>query len=156
MKFKDLDKKLIIIVVISIIAIFNAIYLTYMAYTVTSPSLFWVWWVENVNYACDFNATFSCSSVFQNDFAWIFWIPFSLIALFVYPLIVIIALLWLFNKIKNHYKIILVMAIWWVFFNWYIIVNEYLISTYCFLCLVCTAIIIVNWWLSIKWIKESK
>ncbi|MDD3145460.1 MAG: vitamin K epoxide reductase family protein [Candidatus Gracilibacteria bacterium] len=156
MKFKDLDKKLIIIVVISIIAIFNAIYLTYMAYTVTSPSLFGVGGVENVNYACDFNATFSCSSVFQNDFAWIFGIPFSLIALFVYPLIVIIALLGLFNKIKNHYKIILVMAIGGVFFNGYIIVNEYLISTYCFLCLVCTAIIIVNGGLSIKGIKESK
>lgn len=155
MKFKNIDKKLLFIIIISIVATFNAAYLTYMAYTVTAPAYFWNI-VSDVWYACDFNATFSCSTVFQNDFAWIFGIPFSLIALFVYPIIIIVALLWLFKQIKNHYKIILAMAIWWVIFNGYIIVNEYLISTYCFLCLICTVIILINWWLSIKWIRESK
>jgi uncharacterized membrane protein len=85
-----------------------------------------------------------------------FGIPFSLIALFVYPIIVIVALLWLFNKIKSHYKWILAMAIWWILFNGYIIVNEYIVWVYCILCLICTGIIIVNWGLSVKWLKEKK
>lgn len=159
MKFENLDKKLLFIIALSIIATFNAVYLTYMAYTVTAPWIVWwwiLWWVADTAYVCDFNQTFSCSSVFSNDFAWLFWIPFSLIALFVYPIIIAVAFLWLIKKIKSHYKIILAMAIWWVFFNGYIIVNEYLISTYCFLCLVCTAIIITNWGLSIKWIRDNK
>jgi uncharacterized membrane protein len=43
--------------------------------------------------ACDLNSTFSCSSVFKEDFAWIFGLPFSGIALAVYPIIAIIAIL---------------------------------------------------------------
>jgi hypothetical protein len=61
----------------------------------------------------------------------------------------------LIKKIKSHYKIILGMAIWGIFFNGYIIYNEYLISTYCLLCLLCTLIIIINGGLSLKWIQEK-
>ncbi len=145
--FKNMDKKLLFIVIISIIATFNAGYLTYMAYTTV--------WVENAIYACDVNEIFSCSSVFNEKFAWIFGVPFSLIALFVYPIIVLVALLWLFKKIKSHYKIILLMSIWWVLFNSYIIYNEVLVATYCLLCLMCTVIIVINWSLSIKWLREK-
>lgn len=158
MKLQNLDKKLLFIVIISIVATFNAAYLTYMAYTVTAPTFFWSWLASAIStsYSCDINSTFSCSTVFSNDFSWIFTLPFSLYALFIYPIIIIVALLWLFRKIYNHYKIILAIAIWWIIFNWYIIVNEYLISAYCILCLICTVIIIINGWISIKWIKEAK
>jgi uncharacterized membrane protein len=126
-----------------------------MAYTVTQPAIFWTGLIENTAYACDFNSTFSCSSVFSKDFAWIFGLPFSLYALFVYPLIVFIGILWLLKKIKNHYYIILSISIFGVFFNGYIIYNEILISTYCFLCLICSIIILINWGISIKWITEK-
>jgi len=158
MKLKNIDKKLIFIIIISIIATFNAVYLTYMAYSISLPQVFWWWvftWVADTAFACDINATFSCSTVFTNDFAWIFWVPFSLLALFVYPLIILVAILWLLWKTNKHYLIILIISILWLLFNGYIIINEYLISTYCFLCLICTVIIIINWGISIKWINEK-
>jgi uncharacterized membrane protein len=154
-------KKLITIIIISFIASINAGYLTYNAYLlkVSQGGQFnlWVWNTNSdiVWFACDFNSTFSCSSVFTNDFAWILWIPFSLIALIVYPIIIVIAYLWIKKKIQNVYKILLIMVIWWIFFNWYVIVNEYLIWVYCFLCLICTAIIIAIWGLSLFWLKEK-
>lgn len=152
--------KLLIIIVISIIASINAAYLTNLAYSIAMPSYFWAATLDTAKglgwYVCDINSTFSCSSVFSHSFAWIYWIPFSLIALVVYPIIVIVALLGLFKKIKNHFKIILYMAFWWIIFNWYIIVNEYLIWAYCLLCLICTWIIVVNWILACMWINEKK
>lgn len=158
MNLKNLDKKLIIIIVISTIAIINAVYLTNEAFNLqnyinNSWSLFWA--KNNVWFLCDLNETFSCSSVFKNDFAWILGIPFSLIALFVYPIIVILAILGLIKKINIHYKIILTLAILWILFNWYIIINEYLIWAYCILCLICTLIIIINWILSCVWIRKN-
>ena len=151
-------KKLITIIIISFIASINAAYLTYNAYILkASQNTFNIWTVSNSDiwFACDFNSTFSCSSVFSHDFAWIFWIPFSLIALIVYPIIIVIAYLWIKNKIKNVYKVLLLMVIWGILFNWYIIVNEYFVWVYCFLCLICTAIIIAIWGLSISWLKEK-
>lgn len=151
-------KKLITIMILSFIASINAVYLTYNAYLLkASENTFNIEWISNnsIKFACDFNSTFSCSSVFNHDFAWIFGIPFPLIALIVYPIIMLIAYLGIKEKIKNVYKVILAMSIWWVLFNSYIIVNEYIIWVYCLLCLMCTAIIIIIWWLSIVWIKEK-
>lgn len=151
-------KKLITIIILSFIASINALYLTYNAYILkASQNQLNLWWQNNdiAWFACDINSTFSCSSVFNNDFAWVFGIPFSLIALIVYPIILILAFLWIKNKIKNVYKILLVMVIWWIIFNWYIIVNEYYAWVYCFLCLICTAIIIAIWVLSIEWLKKN-
>ena len=159
-KRKPMDKKLITIVILSFLASINAAYLTYNAYILkASQNLFQISWLsvnENIAwFACDINSTFSCSSVFTHDFAWTFWIPFSLIALIVYPIILIVAFLWIKEKIKNVYKIIMLMVIGWIIFNWYIIVNEYFVWVYCFLCLICTAIIIAIWGLSIIWLKEK-
>lgn len=158
-KTKPMNKKLITIIALSFIASINAAYLTYNAYILkASETTFNIWWIDSnvVWFACDINSTFSCSSVFTHDFAWTFWIPFSLIALIVYPVIMLIAFLGIKEKIKNVYKILLAMVIWWIIFNWYIIVNEYFVWVYCFLCLICTAIIITVWGLSLMWLKEKK
>jgi uncharacterized membrane protein len=152
-------KKLITIIILSFIASVNAGYLTYNAYLLkASQNQFQIWEIDKPDlwFACDFNSTFSCSSVFSHDFSWIFGIPFSLIALIVYPIIMIIAYLWIKNKIQNVYKILLAMVAWGILFNWYIIVNEYLVWVYCFLCLICTAIIITIWGLSLFWLKEKQ
>ncbi len=152
-------KKLITIIILSFIASINAAYLTYNAYLLrASQNQFnlWNWNTDVVGFACDINSTFSCSSVFTHDFAWMFGIPFSLIALIVYPIILIIAFLWIKNKINNMYKILLIMVIWWIIFNWYVIINEYFAWVYCFLCLICTAIIIAIWGLSLVWFKTKK
>lgn len=152
------NKKLIAIIIMSFIATINAAYLTYNAYILKASQESFDLLGQNLQviaFACDFNSTFSCSSVFTHDFAWIFGIPFSLIALIVYPIILLIAFLAIKNKIKNAYKILLTMVIWWIIFNWYIIVNEYFVWVYCFLCLICTLIIIAIGWISIAWLKEN-
>ena len=157
-KKKKVSKKLISIIILSFIATINALYLTYNAYILkASQNTFNIWNLSkpDIWFACDFNSTFSCSSVFTHDFAWIFWIPFSLIALIVYPIIILIAFLWIKNNIKNVYKVLLIMVIWWIIFNWYIIFNEYFVWVYCFLCLICTAIIIAIWGISLAWLKEK-
>ena len=141
-KYNQQKKKLIMIILLALVGTGNAAYLTYYAYTskATAAVFGWVWISQ---FACDVNDTFSCSSVFNESFAWILGIPFSAIALVVYPVLAIVALLWLLKKTKNHFHILLTMAIWWLMFNGYVIANEYFASVYCLLCLICTAIIII-------------
>ena len=146
-------KKLITIFILALIGSGNAIYLTIMAYSINKWTL--GFWTVN-SFVCDINSVFSCSSVFSNEFAWIFWIPFSLIATFVYPLIAIIALLWILWKIKNPFKITFIIWILWLLFNSYVIYNEYIIWAYCLLCLICTVIMIVILILSKIWCLEYK
>lgn len=142
------QKKLLTSVLFGILGTGNAAYLTYQAYGVqaqTAASSF-----------CDFNATFSCSSVFGFDFAWIFGIPFPLIALFVYPAIALVAYLGYVGKIQKHFQILLAMAIGGLLFNGYIIFNETLVGAYCPLCLMCTAMIATIGVMSVIWIREQK
>lgn len=131
--------KLIAIIILSMIAVFNAGYLTMSAYELLEAKNSSTWLLP---FACDINSTFSCSLVFNHSFSWPFGIPFSLIALFVYPTIILIATLWLFWKIRKHFTILFYMWVAWFLFNSYFIVNEVIVNTYCPLCLMCTAIII--------------
>ena len=136
--------KLKLIIILALISTFNAAYLTYEAYLLKFS------WGTN-SFICDVNATFSCSSVFKEDFSWIFGIPFSLIALIVYPIIILIAYLWLKWKCKKPFDILILLSIWWILFNSYIIYNEYILWAFCLLCLMCTAVIISLLWISLLW-----
>lgn len=148
--------KLKVIAFLWLIWTIDAAYLTNEAYKLKEKTqAFWNFWSEQMWMICDVSSTFSCSSVFKEDFAWIFWVPFSGIALVVYPIILLIALLWLKWKIKNPFKILLAMWIWGLAFNGYIIYHEYLVSTYCLLCLLCTLIISTILWISIAWLKNK-
>lgn len=133
-------KKLIAVIVLSLIAVFNAWYLTKNAYELKQAKE--VAKGSIIPFACDINSTFSCSWVFTHDFARPFGIPFALIALFVYPMIILVASLWLAWKIKKHFTILFYMWIGWFLFNSYFIVNEFIVNTYCILCLMCTVIIV--------------
>lgn len=134
-----MKNKLIIIIFLSLIAVFNASYLTISAYTLLEAKANSTWIIP---FACDLNSTFSCSGVFNHPFSRPFWIPFSLIALFVYPIIILVAGLWLAGIIKKHFTILFYMWVAWFLFNSYFIVNEIIVNTYCILCLMCTVIII--------------
>jgi len=138
--------KLITIAILSFIASINAGYLTYSAYQLKAK-------LASESF-CDINSTFSCTSVFNNDFAWFWWIPFSEIALVVYPILLWLAIWGLRWNIKKAYLSILVLSVWWLAFNSWIIFNEYTIWTYCILCLICTLIITINWILSAIWLKK--
>lgn len=124
--------KLLVVIVLSIIAIINAAYLTNMAYTELSGPSF-----------CDISTTLSCSSVFTHSASQIMSIPFPAIALAVYPIILLVALLWYVGKIYNHRTILKYLSAGGILFNSYIIFQEtFVIKAFCPLCLLCTAIII--------------
>jgi len=152
--------KLIIISVISVLAFINAFYLSYdwiFSVEQTSNMYFlpaWniTWWGS----FCDINETLSCSAVLSNPLSQIYWVPFPVIALFVYPLIFLFSMLWLIEKMKNHFKILLIMWICWVMFNWYFIYQEtFNIWAFCPLCLLCSVIIITIAALSITEVRKD-
>ena len=129
--------KLLVISIISLGALFNAFYLSY-DWLFAVNDVLWGW-----NSFCNINDTFSCTTVLEHPLSQIYWIPFPVIALLVYPIIIIVALLWYFKNIVNHFKILFAMAIGWIMFNWYFIYQEtFNIWAFCPLCLLCTAIII--------------
>ena len=139
-----------IVIFLSLIAEFNAFYLTNWAYIIKK-------WQETSSF-CDINATFSCSSVFNFDFAWFFWIPFSEIAIAAYWIIILITILWMKKKLWwfNHFKALFAVWIWWLLFNSYIIYNEVLVSSYCLLCLMCTVILGIITYIAFKNMKDKK
>lgn len=128
-------KKNIVIILLSIIATINAAYLTGKAYGMLgSGSSF-----------CDINNRWSCANVVNHPAAYIAGIPFPAIALVVYPIIILIAIMWLYCKDwgKKNYKILTLLSAGWILFNSYIIYQEtFVINAFCPLCLMCTAIII--------------
>ena len=125
-------KKLHVVIVLCIIATINAAYLTLQAYQQLSWPSF-----------CDISDTLSCSSVFNHTASQIFGIPFPAIALVVYPVLLIVALLWTMGRIRNHWTILRRMSLWGMMFNGYIIYQEaFVIKAFCPLCLLCTGIIV--------------
>lgn len=141
-------KKLYAIIVLALISMGNAIYLTISAFN------YQAW--DTSKLACDINDTLSCSSLFSFEFAWIFGIPFPAIAMVVYPIISIIAFLWVVKKCKKSFEIILWLGIWGILFNSYIIYNEFQIWIFCPACLACTASIVTIAILSLIWVKSKK
>lgn len=142
-------KKLISIIVLSLISIWNAIYLTIAALKFKA----WIW--EKL--VCDINSTLSCSDLFSFDFTWIFWkIPFPMLAIFVYIFIIILALTWVFKKYFWVFKIIMIIWICWMLFNFYIIFNEFKVWVFCLWCLVCSIVIIAITIISLMWFLDEK
>ena len=127
-----MKKKLISIIVLCVIAIINAWYLTHLAYSELSGASF-----------CDINSTLSCNSVLAHPAAQIFGVPFPVIALVVYPILLLISILWYTNKMKNHRTWLRRLSLGGILFNSYVISQEaFVIKAFCPLCLICTAIII--------------
>jgi uncharacterized membrane protein len=139
-------KKLYTIVFFCLFSIANALYLIIEAYKYQS-------WIES-DLFCDINKTFSCSSIFAENFARIFGIPFPLLALIVYPIILGIAVYAIWKNKFENFKIILGIAVCGVCFNLYIIINESIIKIFCPSCLACTFSIVTIWILSFIWMKE--
>ncbi len=131
-------KKYLAIVFLSIIAFANAGYLTNQAYYLKKTPI-----SERPMSFCDINQTFSCTTVLDSPYAEVFGLPFPLIALFVYPVIAIIAILGYRSGSTNHFKYLFAMGIGGALFNSFFIYREYMyIGAYCYLCLICSAIIV--------------
>lgn len=139
-----------LIIILSIIAEINAIYLTKWAYAIQNN--------KAESFICDVNTQLSCSSVFNFDFAWFFWIPFSGLAIAAYWIIILITILWMKKKLWNfnHFKALFAVWVWWLAFNWYIIFQEFLANSYCILCLICIVILAIITYIAFKNMKDKK
>lgn len=149
-------KKLIAICILSLVAFFNAAYLTMQDYKIQNATD-----KTSISSFCDLNNTLSCTNVLASPYSRVFWLPFPAIALVVYPIIFLIAYLGLNRIIKKPFHILAAMWAWWMMFNWYFISMEFLyIWSYCPLCLWCSVIITTIFILWVIWIfnpiKEDK
>lgn len=129
-------KKYLYIIGLSAVALLDAIYLSYQAYIIR--------FVENskVSSFCDLAQNVSCTNVLQSPYSQIFGLSFPWIALCVYPIILILAYVGYKNKNIFQAKIIQILSLGGMLFNFYIIYLEtFYIFSFCILCLLCTAII---------------
>jgi uncharacterized membrane protein len=123
------------IAVLSALAFVNAAYLSYRAYELTHGGAF--------DSFCDINSSISCTNVLANPLAQVFGVPFPMIALTVYPILFILALIGLSKDSRAMFKPLAVLAGAGALFNGFIIYREaFFIHSYCILCLMCTAIIV--------------
>lgn len=141
---RSMKSKYIAILVLALIALGNAAYLSYTAYQLLHPVA-----GITVTSGCDINPTFSCTNVIVHPDTMIAGIPFPYLALLVYPLIAALAIWGLMSITKKPAQIIKWIALWGICFNGYIISQEILyIHAYCLLCLICAAIIVIIFWVS--------
>ncbi|MDD2891397.1 MAG: vitamin K epoxide reductase family protein [Candidatus Gracilibacteria bacterium] len=149
-----MKKLFIAIMTLAIIAFGNAIYLTNQAYTLKTKLA-----ESTGSYStfCDINSTFSCSNVLISPRAQFFGYPFPALAMLVYPVIFLIALLGYIGICRKSFSILAGMALVGICFNGYYIYQEaFYIGSYCPLCLMCSGIIILILGISIFGIKKSK
>jgi uncharacterized membrane protein len=131
------------IIVLSILGVLNASYLTYL-------------YIQEVAGAtgasfCDINNTISCSNVILSPYAQLFAMPICTVALFVYPVLIILAILALKKKNPKDYFFALgILAALGTMMNIIYIYNEFAyIGAFCLLCIFCGVIITTNLIMSI-------
>lgn len=139
------------IIILSVIAIVNAAYLSYKAYffRYIDPA--------GLTSICDFSKVNSCSEVLRHPLSNVFGIPFPWVALLVYP--VLLGFAWYGYKHQSYVqaKVLAVLSFLGMCFNGFIIYREtFYIKAFCLLCLLCTAIIIAIFVLSVRTVKEGK
>lgn len=85
-------RKLHVILILSILAFFNASYLTWHAFEIRAG--------QGEAGFCDISTSLSCSNVLAAPQAWIGSIPFPAVALVVYPVLAAIAI-WGFKRRRS-------------------------------------------------------
>lgn len=139
------------IIILAVIAIVNAVYLSYKAYffRYIDPT--------GLTSICDFSKINSCSEVLRHSLSNVFGIPFPWIALLVYP--VLLGFAWYGYRHQSYVqaKVLATLSFLGMCFNGFIIYREiFFIKAYCLLCLLCTAIIISIFILSVRIVQEGK
>jgi uncharacterized membrane protein len=133
---KMLKNKYLVIVLLCLVALVNAVYLSYEAYQYMYAGV-------EVSSVCDLSQSISCTEVLKSPYSRVFGIPFPWIALVVYP--ILLALAYMGYRTKNilYAKVIQVLVFCGMLFNFFIIYREiFYIYAYCILCLICTLIIV--------------
>lgn len=150
-------RKYLIILILALIGVFNAAYLSIPAYE------YWNGANKEVlqSLPCDISSTLSCSGILQNKRAIIFEVnnfkvAFPMIALVVYPILTLLALSGWIRKSVTEAKWLTGLSAGGIAFNGYVISQEVIVGVFCPLCAMCTAIIITIFILSICIWKGEK
>lgn len=144
-------KKYTIIAALAAVAIVNAAYLSYKAYMFQFVDPY------KLTTICDFSRFSSCSSVLRHPLSLVFGIPFPWVALVVYPILLGLAWYGYRKASLTPAKIIVVLSGLGMAFNGFIIYREIrYIHAYCILCLLCTAIIITIFILSLSMVRKGE
>ncbi len=131
-----MKKRYWFIIIVSVIAFVNALYLSMQAYMYRIAS-------SQAPSFCDFSSGVSCSAVLQSPYANVFGIPFPWIALGVYPVLLAIAIIGLRRKTVGPARVLAVLSFLGMLFNFFIVYREIVfIHAFCVLCALCTLIII--------------
>ncbi len=125
-----------------VVALVNALYLSFKAYqylTLQDPG----------SSVCDISRSVSCSSVLASPYSRVFGVPFPWVALVVYPVLLVLALVGFAKQSRKPAGAIYILSFFGMLFNFFIIYREAVfIKAYCILCLVCTVIIVSIFFLS--------
>ena len=139
-----------VIMVSSILGVFNAAYLIYL-------------YVSNLGGAahksfCDISSTVSCSEVIMSPFVKFFGIPFFMIAGFVYPLLAVLGYLALTKKNpKNYFFTIAILSAMGATMNIVFMNNELSFAhAFCILCTICLGLILLNLVMAILGYSKAK
>ncbi len=138
-------KRLNAIIILAVLALINASYLTRKAFEIKNGDI--------SQWFCDLNGQISCTNALSAPEARIGGsIPFPMIALVVYPLIIALAARGLYSKkTTKAANILTYISGAGIIFNGYFIMTEaIIIKAFCPLCLLCTWIIIAIFFLSLK------
>ena len=146
-------KKYLFIAILAGIAIVNAAYLSWEAYQIVYLNTD----TARIFSICDINSTFSCTSALDSAYSRPFGIPFPFVALAVYPVLLLLALLGYIQRSYGYAKALAVLSFMGMCFNGYIIYMEtFYIHAFCPLCLLCSAIIITIFITSLWILSEKK
>lgn len=139
-----------IIIIASSLGMMNAIYLSYLFIREKSG-------ISDVGF-CDVNSSISCSSVITSPYAQFLGVPVCTIALFVYPILIVLAWLTLVrNKTKNLFYAISLLSAMGLMLNLVYIYNEVVyIQSLCPLCILCTLLILTDLVMSIRGYAKSE
>lgn len=147
------SKKLLAMAILSVLAFLNAAYLTSQYYAWEAADQ-----ASRASFSsfCDLNDTLSCTNVLASPYAKVFGVPFPAIALAVYPVLFLIALLGYYGICRKSFQILAVLSAMGMCFNGFFIYREWaFIGSFCALCLLCSGIIVTIHILSWFGIKEK-
>jgi uncharacterized membrane protein len=128
--------KKILLLEISLLALIgmaNAGYVTYLTF-VKLPS-------STAPLICDLNDAWNCSQALQLTEAYILGVPSCTIAFFIYPVIIAIALLGYFGRIRKHFPVLMGLGLGGMALNGYVLAIDASYGVYCLLCVLCGIII---------------
>lgn len=144
LKMNRTSKKILLaLIILSIIAMIDASYLTYTRYSPSTSSF------------CDVGKNFSCSVVNKSVYSTLFGIPVALLGFLTFLIIFLLSLSaysskpFLFSRKVSARVILVLLFVSVLFSSWLIYVQKVLLMSYCILCLFLDLIIFTSFILTI-------